>query len=98
MKTPQLYHFGDGAAKNWCLCGAICSTADVLVKDISLKNLQINDNLFFANAGAYASTEALYLFLSYAMPSIYLYKNKKFILARDEIPTYTLNMKGKNNE
>ena len=98
MKTPQLYHFGDGAIKNWCLCGAICSTADVLVKDISLKNLQINDNLFFANAGAYASTEALYLFLSQAMPSIYLYKNKQFILARDEIPTYTLNMKGKNNE
>lgn len=95
MKVPIVYHFSkQNDKKLWCLCGPICSMSDVLVRQIELSGLNIEDLIFFANTGAYSASESPALFLSRALPRVYLHKNNKFMLARDEIQTYKLNIKG----
>jgi diaminopimelate decarboxylase len=63
----------DGSA-DYALCGSLCTTADVLVRQIRLQDLQIGDILAFCNIGAYSVTEGIYLFLSRTMPQILLVK------------------------
>lgn len=97
MKIPFLYHFNNNNNNNqktWCLCGPICSISDVLVRQIELNGLSINDLIFFKNVGAYSSSESHVLLLSRSMPKIYIYSNKTFVLLRDSIDTYQINMKG----
>lgn len=95
MKMPKILEFSTKTElKNYTLCGPICSTSDVIVRDIELKELKISDILCFLNAGAYSSTEANCLFLSRDLPSIYLCEKGKFCLVREPKNTYNLNMKG----
>ncbi len=95
MKTPKILEFSTKSElKNYTLCGPICSTNDVIVRNALLKELKIGDILCFLNTGAYSSTEANYLFLSRSLPSIYLHENGEFCLAREIKNTYNLNMKG----
>lgn len=58
--------------QKYCLCGSLCTVADVLVKEAELHELQIDDILEFKKCGAYSLTEASSLFLSREMPSVYL--------------------------
>ncbi len=77
MKIPVIRHLKaeDNSAEDaadWCLCGSLCTTADVLVRKVSLEGLGIGDVLAFENIGAYSVTEGIYLFLSRMMPAIIL--------------------------
>lgn len=81
-----------GVETNWSLCGSLCTTADVIVRQASLKNLQRGDVLVFANIGAYSVTEGIHLFLSRTMPRILLYHGEGNVqVARDYIETNCLN-------
>lgn len=58
---------------NYCLCGSLCTVADVLVRQTSLPKLNIGDKILFHRCGAYSVTEANVLFLSRKMPDMYAY-------------------------
>lgn len=47
---------------DYTLCGSLCTVADVLVREVKLKKLEIGDILEFAHCGAYSVTEAPALF------------------------------------
>lgn len=79
-------------AADWSLCGSLCTTADVIVRQAPFKNLRIGDVLAFANIGAYSVTEGIHLFLSRTMPRILLYKGEGNVeMARDFMETSPLN-------
>ncbi len=59
------------------LCGSLCTTADVLVRDLPLSAPEIGDILAFYNIGAYSVTEGMYLFLSRTLPGIVLYSTEE---------------------
>ena len=58
----------------WTVCGSLCTTADVLARNVSFegRDLNIGDVLVFHQAGAYSLYECMSLFLSRDMPIIYL--------------------------
>lgn len=101
MKVPRLslpYRGGveDAEKQHYMLCGSLCTTSDVLVRDVELPSLQIGDVLAFENVGAYTVTEGIGLFLSHALPSIYLYDEEReggeaLLLVRGPVPTSVLN-------
>ena len=70
----------------------MCSMSDIIVRQTELKNLSLGDNIYFANAGAYSSTESKSLFLSRDLPRIYLHKDGIFSLLRDKTHTYNFNI------
>ena len=78
------------------LCGSLCTTADVLVRKVTMPPLQNGDILAFKNCGAYTITEGMYLFLSRTMPKVILLDEdskgtKTITLAREFIESSSLN-------
>jgi len=59
-----------GCTEKVTLCGALCTAADILVRDISLQDPSEGDILVFENTGAYSGTESRYLFLSRDLPAV----------------------------
>ena len=80
MKIPVIKHLKkeniNGNEEDWSLCGSLCTTADVIVRQVKMKNLEKDDVLAFCNVGAYSITEGIYLFLSRMMPRVILYDEK----------------------
>lgn len=88
MQIPEIYHIGkeNGDAKLWTLCGSLCTTADVLARNVKIDNLNIDDVLVFKRTGAYSVMEGMAVFLSREMPRIYIYsKNNGLSIIRDFI-------------
>lgn len=75
-----------------CVCGSLCTTADVLVKNIALRDVKEGDLFVFKKIGAYSITEGIYLFLSREMPQIYLLEDNELKLVRDRLQTYKWNL------
>lgn len=70
------------------ICGSLCTTADVIVKNLPLCETQIGDLLIFDYAGAYSVTEGIYLFLSRKMPMILFYDQQHGVrIAREALRT-----------
>lgn len=81
-----------GEDVNWSLIGSLCTTADVIVRQIAFKELKLGDILVFTNIGAYSVTEGIHLFLSRTMPRILLYHGEDNVqIARDFMETSMLN-------
>lgn len=98
MRIPKIVHLREkksGAAENiqeWCVCGSLCTFADVLVRKAAFTDLNVEDVLVFQNAGAYSVTEAIHLLLSRRMPGIYFYSQKDGLCqVRGRMETYYLN-------
>ena len=58
--------------RHYCICGSLCTTADVLIRDIELPELLLGDILCFGRCGAYSVTEGPIAFLSRNLPEIWL--------------------------
>lgn len=101
MRIPEITHLasqqrGQGELQDWCVCGSLCTFADVLVRKAAFENIEIGDVLVFQNAGAYSVTEAIHLLLSRKMPAIYFYDRKGGLrLVRGQFETYVLNCQTK---
>ena len=75
-----------------CICGSLCTFADVLVRKVNLLSPQLGEVLIFGNAGAYSITEAPFLFLSRKMPDVYWWgRNQELSLVREGMQSYQLN-------
>ncbi|MEG1981061.1 MAG: alanine racemase [Clostridia bacterium] len=93
MRVPKFQHFNkEGNDKKlWNICGALCTSNDVLLKQIELTNLQKGDKIAFYNTGAYSTNEGIALLLSRDLPSVYFMTEGGFKCVRKNISTYPLN-------
>ncbi len=57
----------------WVVCGSLCTSADVLTRNLKLKDPVPGDVLVFSHAGAYSVMEGMALFLSRELPAVYIY-------------------------
>lgn len=96
MKPPFIKQEKDsGNLDNYTICGALCTVADVIIRNYPLYNPQIGDKLVFLNVGAYSITEGIYLFLSRTMPQVFIKTlDGSIILARKPFDSYKLNYNG----
>lgn len=82
MQIPVITHLKadentkSGEEQPWTLCGSLCTTADVLARNVSFNALEQNDILVFHRTGAYSVMEGMAVFLSREMPKIALYSQK----------------------
>lgn len=111
MQVPPIRVYGGEVSENeekpsveltqmpdadYTLCGSLCTVADVLVREVKLKKLELGDILEFAHCGAYSVTEAPALFLSRQLPAIYAYsKEYGYECLREHIPAAEINLAGK---
>ena len=111
MQVPPIRVYGGEVSENeekpgveltqmpdadYTLCGSLCTVADVLVREVKLKKLELGDVLEFGNCGAYSVTEAPALFLSRQLPAIYAYsKEYGYECLREHIPAAEINLAGK---
>lgn len=98
MQIPMLLHVKSresaGEPEKWTLCGSLCTTADVLAKNVPLHNLEIGDILVFKRTGAYSAMEGMSIFLSRDMPVIATYSQTQgLIIRRPRILTDQFNTK-----
>ena len=96
MRNPIITHIPgeahtDEAGADWSLCGSLCTTADILVRSITLCGLAQQDVLAFHNIGAYSVTEGPALFLSRNMPRIILAGERGARLVRDTLHSSAIN-------
>ena len=93
MKVPPIKVLDkSGDEKDYCLCGSLCTTADILVRKVTLPALDRGDIIVFSKCGAYSVAEGIAAFLSRAMPNVALYSEKDGLtLSRGLTETYTLN-------
>lgn len=81
---------------DYTLCGSLCTVADVMVREVKLKKLELGDVLEFGHCGAYSVTEAPALFLSRQLPAVYAYsKEYGYECLREHIPAAEINLAGK---
>ncbi len=96
MNVPVTQHITEKIVeeKDWCVCGSLCSTNDILIRKYE-KGLNEGDLIVFENIGAYSVTEGIYLFLSRTLPCIIL-RNKAYdyVVARSFVESSLLNTIG----
>jgi diaminopimelate decarboxylase len=93
MRIPyyEIYPKREIQEKNYNIYGSLCTINDIIVKNISVPELNIGDIFIFKNTGAYSVTEGISLFLSRDLPKVALYKNKEITLVRDTVRTSDIN-------
>jgi diaminopimelate decarboxylase len=97
MQIPKIVHIKEnddfsGKKDAWTLCGSLCTTADVLARNVELDSLEIGDVLVFSRTGAYSAMEGMAVFLSREMPKISVYSEKDgLVVLRDLIYTDVFN-------
>lgn len=89
---PGVQKPGTQTEEKWNICGSLCTTADVIVKQLPLTGVQVGDVLVFERTGAYSVTEGINLFLSRDLPSVLCYSKKQGVRClRKSQPTDMLN-------
>ncbi|MBO4866654.1 MAG: alanine racemase [Ruminococcus sp.] len=93
MKVPPIEVLDrSGEESDYCLCGSLCTTADILVRKATLPALERGDIIAFSKCGAYSVAEGIAAFLSRDMPAVALYSEKDGLSEqRGHIATYPLN-------
>lgn len=83
----------DKTAKEWTVCGALCTTNDILCQRLRAGTIHAGDILVFERTGAYSMTEGMALFLSHELPPVVLYSKKMGLkLVRRRQPVYEWNI------
>lgn len=100
MKTPHLHLIHNREtppykkkSQQYTICGSLCTSNDILVKNVNLSSPQIDDYIIFERCGAYSSTEGIAMFLSRELPQILLIHNNKIELIRELTHINKLNSK-----
>ena len=99
MKVPHMDIYparDDSNKEQWNLMGSLCTINDIIVKQLPVSNLKVGDVFIFKNTGAYCMMEGISLFLSRNLPKVFLLKDNKLEMVRNDIETYNLNMPNYN--
>lgn len=93
MKRPPIKQVNkSGSEEPWTIFGALCTTSDILARNVNLLDLDIGERLLFERTGAYSMTEGISLFLSRAMPQVYFISETEGLKkVRGKIETYPMN-------
>lgn len=97
IKNPRVKHINNlesqvDKSESFVVCGSLCTVNDILLKNYEFSNLQIGDILVFYDAGAYAPTEGIALFLSRDLPTIAVKMyNGKILKIRESGAIWKLN-------
>ena len=98
MKVPCVYHTdshfeikNNSDTAKYTICGSLCTTADVVLRELCLSDPKVGDYLIFNDIGAYSITEGIYLFLSHPLPAVYIKNNDDFSLVRLPIESSEIN-------
>lgn len=100
MQQPPLRIVGSQQGDSdelWSFYGSLCTTNDVLAKQVPCGGLIIGDVVAFEKTGAYGMTEGLSLFLSRDLPRVILADRQgNLVQVRNRVETWALNtnMKG----
>ena len=101
MKIPKISVISaehptvSGSAGEWTICGSLCTTEDVLVRDADLPALKEGDILIFHRTGAYSAMEGMSTFLSRDMPAVWLRREDGSLRqVRQRIDTWEMNTPG----
>ncbi|MCI6798998.1 MAG: alanine racemase [Spirochaetia bacterium] len=76
---------------DYCVCGSLCTVADVITKKVTLPRCEIGDYFRFYNIGAYSISEGIYLFLSHDLPMVIAKNKNEYTILRNFQSTYTIN-------
>ncbi|MBP3487535.1 MAG: alanine racemase [Roseburia sp.] len=102
MKTPHCTQFParmDEEEADYCICGALCTANDILIRKYPLRGIGPGDLLVFERTGAYSMTEGMSLFLSRNLPAVVCYsKDGGYEALRKQTPSYPLNMRMPENK
>lgn len=100
MRKPRITHIKKMQIQSekciedeYTICGSLCTTNDVIVREQKLFAPEIGDILVFHNVGAYSCMEGMNIFLSREMPQIWGIMNSNVVLLRDFIYTHQFNQK-----
>lgn len=94
MNTPIIHQFSQRGTetRDYCLCGSLCTTADLFARKAALYPLDPGDVLEFDKCGAYSISEASALFLSRDLPAVYIRECDGSIrIVRDALKTSEIN-------
>lgn len=81
MQIPEMETLsGKTEKRSYCICGSLCTTADILVRDVELPELEIEDVILFHRCGAYSVTEGIGLFLSRNLPEVFAYSRTEGLI------------------
>lgn len=89
---PYVIQEDEGREVESCIvCGALCTSADILANEIPLHRGSEGGMLAFQNVGAYSINEGMGLFLSRNLPIVLVMENNEITLFRKAIPTWQFN-------
>ncbi len=82
MKQPFIQHIARNGQtgqrkEEWTICGSLCTSADVIVKQLPLIDAQEGDVLVFQRTGAYSVMEGISLFLSRDLPRVFFWSKNQ---------------------
>ena len=101
MKNPNVQHIKSGfnagnageentGTADYTIAGSLCTTADIVLRKLTLASPSIGDLLVFSDIGAYSVTEGIYLFLSHPLPAVVMYDGKNYSILRKSQETYIM--------
>ena len=95
MRVPRVEHIAQVNAfsnqENYTIAGSLCTTADIVLRQLLLTSPAVGDVLVFNDIGAYSITEGIYLFLSHPLPAVLCSDGGKIRVLRKATETYILN-------
>lgn len=63
--------YSSGTLETVTVCGSLCTSSDMLIRNLTVETCRRGDYLVFYNVGAYSSTESPVLFLSRQYPNLF---------------------------
>lgn len=82
----------NGEELKYNICGSLCTTNDILLKQLPVRDLKLDDCLVFKNTGAYCWCEGMGLFLSRDLPKVIIHDlDGQYRVVRERIQTYEFN-------
>ncbi len=97
LKVPPVRHIlqngrPDENHVKCTVCGALCTSRDVLLRDFEMRSPEVGDILAFQAVGAYSITEASALFLSRELPYVLAFdENQQTEVLRERMSVAYLN-------
>ena len=96
LRNGEPVKASEGETNKYCICGSLCTVADVLIREVELPVLKEGDILSFDRCGAYSVSEGALTFLSRTMPEIWI-RDGEVRCLRERTESWKLNCASKGH-